>query len=152
MACTYYHGISRAVDVQIYSLKSDSWRSINCLDNKQVGIYRPDRFVNGKIYFVNCNSFDRYLIYIDLLNEKWQKMEQPTYGEGDYDLQLGLYGSDLCGYINNWEKFMSLWVMKESWTKIFTINYAEYPSWYALPFSCQIKVKLWLVLHHMIIS
>ncbi|WMV46937.1 hypothetical protein MTR67_040322 [Solanum verrucosum] len=50
-------------------------------------------------------------------------MEQPPYREGKYDLQLGLYGSDLCGYVNNWRKCVSLWVMKKSWTKILTIKY-----------------------------
>ncbi|KAG5586713.1 hypothetical protein H5410_047147 [Solanum commersonii] len=35
-------------------------------------------------------------------------MEQPPYGEGKYDLQLGLYGSDLCGYVNNWRNCVSL--------------------------------------------
>ncbi|KAK4706726.1 hypothetical protein R3W88_033690 [Solanum pinnatisectum] len=132
-ACTYYHGHLHNVEVQIYSLKSDSWRSINCL-NKGVRIYRSCKFVNGKIYWTSYTFSDRYIIYIDLVNEKWIKVEQPSYEEEDYDLQLGIYGSDLSDYINNRRKFVSLWVIKKSWTKIFSIKYDDSPFSYVLPF------------------
>ncbi|KAG5586737.1 hypothetical protein H5410_047171 [Solanum commersonii] len=88
VACTYYHGHSRDVEVQIYIV------------------------------------------------QKWIKVEQPSYEEGDYDLQLGMYGSDLSGYINNNRgKCVSLWVMKKSWTKIlFSIKYDDSSFSFVLPF------------------
>ncbi|KAM3249605.1 hypothetical protein P3L10_011375 [Capsicum annuum] len=104
---TYYLGYLRDVDAQIYSLKSDSWRSISYLLNG-VTINRPGRFVDGNLYWVNSNSTERNIIYIDLVYEKWEKMELPSFGEGDNDLWLGVLGSDLSVCIDNEGKHASV--------------------------------------------
>ncbi|XP_049406439.1 F-box/kelch-repeat protein At3g23880-like [Solanum stenotomum] len=91
VACTYYNGqYSYDTQVHIYSLKTDSRRNIHCLDQKRDFIENSGKFVNGKIYWVNDDSSDPNIFYIDLVNEKLEKMEQPPHGEGNYDLQLGL--------------------------------------------------------------
>ncbi|XP_070040544.1 F-box/kelch-repeat protein At3g23880-like [Nicotiana tomentosiformis] len=132
---------SSDVEVKIYSLKSDSWRSIHSLPQR-VRLSGLSWFVNGKLHW--DNNTDRFfgngcnIIYIDLADEKWGKMEQPSYGEGDTDLWLGLLGNDLSVNRNDKRKHVSVWVMKEygvneSWSKMFTINYADYPYSYVLP-------------------
>ncbi|XP_059309976.1 F-box/kelch-repeat protein At3g23880-like [Lycium ferocissimum] len=142
---TYCDGHSHDVEVNIYSLKSDSWRNIHYLRDGMI-FSLPGKFVNGKLYWAtffngehpknsNCPLCeDRNIISIDLVDEKLEKVEQPSYGEGDNDLRLGVLGNDLSVYINNEGKHVSLWVMKKCWTKMFTIKYANYPSSYALPF------------------
>ncbi|OIT31749.1 f-boxkelch-repeat protein, partial [Nicotiana attenuata] len=146
VGCFYYDcSNSSNVEVEIYSLKSDSWKSIRSLPDEMRFLTELGKFVNGKLYWANnnCNHYFSYkgcnIISIDLVDEKWEKVEQPSYEEGDIDLQLGLFGSDLSVYINNAGKHVSVWVMKEygvrqSWTKMFTIKYADYSYLYARPF------------------
>ncbi|KAJ8547106.1 hypothetical protein K7X08_010692 [Anisodus acutangulus] len=130
MRCTYY---SSDVEVQIYCLKSDAWRSIHYLQDG-VSFSCPSKFVNGKLYWANYTdrSFykSRYIISINLVD--WEKVEQPSY-RGDYNLQLGLLSSELSVYINK-EKHAYVWVMKKSWTKLFTVKYADNPDSFAVPF------------------
>ncbi|XP_075086063.1 F-box protein CPR1-like [Nicotiana tabacum] len=122
---------SSDVEVKIYSLKSDSWRSIHSLPQR-VRLSGLSWFVNGKLHW--DNNTDRFfgngcnIIYIDLADEKWGKMEQPSYGKGN----------DLSVNRNDKRKHVSVWVMREygvneSWSKMFTINYADYPYSYVLP-------------------
>ncbi|XP_016490847.1 F-box/kelch-repeat protein At3g23880-like [Nicotiana tabacum] len=143
VGCFYYDYSSFDVEVGIYSLKSDSWKSICSLPDGMGFLIELGKFVNGKLHWVNNINDYSYegcnIISIDLVDEKWETVEQPSYEEGDIDLQLGLFGSDLSIYINNEGKHVSVWVMKEygvreSWTKMFTIKYADYSYSYAQPF------------------
>ncbi|XP_060181962.1 F-box/kelch-repeat protein At3g06240-like [Lycium barbarum] len=117
---TYCDGHSHDVEVNIYSLKSDSWRNIHYLRGGMI-FSLPGKFVNGKLYWAtflngehpnnsNCPLCkDRNIISIDLVDEKLEKAEQPSYGEGANDLRLGVLGNDLSVYINNEGKHVSLY-------------------------------------------
>ncbi|XP_059282526.1 F-box/kelch-repeat protein At3g23880-like [Lycium ferocissimum] len=128
--------------LKLYSLKSDSWRSVdpwaNVADRRsreQLDV--SGKFVKGKLYWPTATVDGLYVFYkewnitsFDLANEKWGKVEHPCYEEGDIDLLLEVLGSDLSVFCNNHGKHISIWIMKEygvkeSWTKMFTINYPD---------------------------
>ncbi|XP_060181960.1 F-box/kelch-repeat protein At3g23880-like [Lycium barbarum] len=120
------------VKVKIYSLKSDYWRTV--IGNYPGEMCSSDvgTFVNGKLHWASNNGCCLHrgwnIISIDLTDEKWGKLEQPRYGEGDTLLLLSVLRSDLsvcCSYMRS---HTDVWVMKEygvkeSWTKMLTIKY-----------------------------
>nr|XP_016511225.1 PREDICTED: uncharacterized protein LOC107828440 [Nicotiana tabacum]XP_016511226.1 PREDICTED: uncharacterized protein LOC107828440 [Nicotiana tabacum]XP_016511227.1 PREDICTED: uncharacterized protein LOC107828440 [Nicotiana tabacum] len=80
--------------VQKPSLKSDSWRT---LDNFQGGLlFDPSaKLVNEKFHWATMDGDGWGIMSIDLADDKYWKMEQPLYGEGEFHLKLGVLGSDL---------------------------------------------------------
>ncbi|MCD7451387.1 hypothetical protein HAX54_011695 [Datura stramonium] len=133
--------------VEIYSLNSDSWRSIDDFPSGVLSM-KSGMLVNGKLHWANTAFQDlpsynaRGIISIDLANGKWGKVEQPCYGEGDFDSTLGVLGSDLSLFCNYQRIHADVWVwkeygVKESWTKMFTINLPYDPVGYqCCPFFC----------------
>lgn len=101
---------SRDIEVKVYSLKSDSWTSVDACGEILNGSCRKmilngsGLFTNGKLHcqtiiagpnFSNARK-GRDIISFDLTNEKWEKMEKPSYGVNETDLCMGTFGSDLC--------------------------------------------------------
>ncbi|XP_055822265.1 F-box protein CPR1-like [Solanum dulcamara] len=93
-------------------------------------------FVDGKLHWgTYISGPDEHLgenvISFDLAYEKWEKMEKPSYGEGETELCVGKLGSDLCVFTNSkTTDHLGAWVMKEygvkeSWIKMFTITYPD---------------------------
>ncbi|XP_019241723.1 PREDICTED: F-box protein CPR30-like [Nicotiana attenuata] len=97
--------------------------------------------LNGKLHWASSSTtshdFHSYngwdIGYIDLADGKWGKMDTPCYGEGDFQFMqcLGVLGSDLSVFCNSQKIYTDVWVMKEngvkeSLTKMFTINYPAY--------------------------
>lgn len=80
--------------VDICSLKSDSWRT---LDNFQGGLlFDPSaKLVDEKFHWATMDGDGWGIMSIDLADDKYWKMEQPLYGEGEFHLKLGVLGSDL---------------------------------------------------------
>ncbi|XP_060206774.1 F-box protein CPR1-like isoform X2 [Lycium barbarum] len=131
---------SDGVEVKVYSLKSDSWTSVDyCWEilnapgsSQKMKLYGTGLFANGKLHWDTITSgpimrWGRNIISFDLANEKWEKMEKPSYGVGESDLWVGKLGSDLCVYSDYRTTHLGAWVMKdygvkESWTKMFTIR------------------------------
>ncbi|XP_060180332.1 F-box protein CPR1-like [Lycium barbarum] len=127
-------------EVKIYSLKSDSWRSIHSL---QGGVYFRElgKFVNGKLHWatIDDHHLDKgcNIISIDLACEKLGAVELPCYGEGNSALSLGVFESNLSMVCTDPRTHLDVcvvevWVMKEydvkeSWTKMFTIKYPPVP-------------------------
>ncbi|XP_055822266.1 F-box protein CPR1-like, partial [Solanum dulcamara] len=115
-------GDSDDVEVKVYSLKSDSWNSIdNYGDTLSCG---SGSFVDGMLHW----HTGRNIISFDLANEKWDKMEKPSYEVGETKLYLGKLGSDLCIFCDYNRTHLRVWVMKEygvkeSWIKMFNIKY-----------------------------
>ncbi|XP_006356410.1 F-box/kelch-repeat protein At3g23880-like isoform X1 [Solanum tuberosum] len=116
-------------EAAIYSLKSDSWRTLE--DFKPGVSYCGEaKFVNHKLHWITFRRRRMSITSIDLVDEKWGKLDLPSYNKGR-DLKLGVLGSDLSVLCNNDERTHSdVWVMKEygvkaSWTKLYTIRYPE---------------------------
>ncbi|KAK6794214.1 hypothetical protein RDI58_007667 [Solanum bulbocastanum] len=96
------------------------------------------KFVNGKIYWVTHGPdfFNMYkdgnIISTSLADEKWGKVEQPSYGIGHFSLSLGVFGSDFSIFCDNMVSHVDVWVMKvygieECWIKMLTIEYPDDP-------------------------
>ncbi|KAM3396167.1 hypothetical protein P3S68_005173 [Capsicum galapagoense] len=103
-------------EINIYSLKDDSWRTVHC---------------SRRVTRIDIKS-GWSITSFHLSNEKWRKVERPYYGEEDKFLVLGVLESNLSMISNNSTTHVDVWVMKEcenkeSWRKIFTVNYSLYP-------------------------
>ncbi|XP_059316547.1 F-box/kelch-repeat protein At3g23880-like [Lycium ferocissimum] len=116
----------RKYDAKIYSLKSDSWRTLDDFQGKILfNEYSSGKLVNGKLHWVTTGGDDRVITSIDLVDEKCRKVMEPYYGEESLYLTLGVLESDFSVVLSNHER-MDVWVMKEygvkeSWTKLYTI-------------------------------
>ncbi|XP_049407834.1 F-box/kelch-repeat protein At3g23880-like [Solanum stenotomum] len=138
VACIYLRGSLPLFGdyVKIYSLKDDSWRSIN-FPRDWVKSFNCGKFVNGKLnwaYRSYCTGpFWRKgwnIISLDLADEKWEKVETPCYSKEDGVFELGVLENNLSVIRNgNYEGTdLDVWVMKEygvkeSWIKMFTFQY-----------------------------
>ncbi|KAK6780697.1 hypothetical protein RDI58_022881 [Solanum bulbocastanum] len=138
---------SLQIEVKEYSLKSDSWRTVdNC--PSMAPLKQSGMFVNGKLHWVSIIDLKRIIISFDLAYGKWGEMELPCYwkrGRGTV-LSLEVLGSDLsvlcdCDktcMLDVW--FMKKYGVKESWMKMFTIKIPENQSVYG--FLGQIRVHM----------
>nr|XP_016505835.1 PREDICTED: F-box/kelch-repeat protein At3g23880-like [Nicotiana tabacum] len=146
------HDGLRHAKAKIFSVNSDSWTSVDNFQEGVVFIRSKGMFVNGKLYWTNNSTTRRLRCYnswgivsINLADEKWEKVEKPCYGEGDFGftLCLGVLGSDLSLFCNNWSGRVDLWVMKddgvkESWTRIVNIKRPDnYIVHLFFPFFCK---------------
>ncbi|PHT33923.1 hypothetical protein CQW23_25723 [Capsicum baccatum] len=134
--CISEDGGSYNTVVNIYSLKADSWRTINKFQGNFL-INSPGKFVNGKLYWAlssDVNTFNMCnIISLDLADETWRMLELPaSYGEASYPLTLGVMGSHLSVLCLNCHEqtYSDVWIMKDcgvklSWTKIFTVDHPK---------------------------
>ncbi|XP_059291388.1 F-box/kelch-repeat protein At3g23880-like [Lycium ferocissimum] len=125
----FFDSNNRYVDAKIYSLMSDSWRT---LDDFQGRVFprHSSKLVNGKLHLVTDDD-GWGIMSVDLVDEKCRKMEQPFYRKENLCLNLGVLGSDLSVICNYWRNFLinqaEVWIMKEygvkeSWMKLYTIK------------------------------
>ncbi|KAM3304090.1 F-box/kelch-repeat protein [Capsicum chacoense] len=134
--CIYDDGGSYDSVVNIYGLRTDSWRTIHKFHGNLL-INSSGKFVDGKLYWALSADVDTFnmcnIISLDLADESWKSLPLPTsYGEGSYPLTLGVVGNDLSVLCPNcYEGTNSdVWIMKHSgvtvsWTKNFTINHPK---------------------------
>ncbi|KAH0676335.1 hypothetical protein KY285_024136 [Solanum tuberosum] len=87
-------------------------------------------FVKGKFHWTtNTRDYNECeIISFGLADENVGKVEQPYYGEGKRISELGVLGCDLCGFSHHLTIGVDVWIMKEygvkeSWTKMCTIEY-----------------------------
>ncbi|XP_059300099.1 F-box/kelch-repeat protein At3g23880-like [Lycium ferocissimum] len=122
--------------VKIYSLNSHCWRSTDDFHG-ELPVGKSGMVVNGKLHWftfiAGLSAIDRVglngrdIVSVNLADGKYGKVEHPCYGEGKFDLTLGVLGSDLSVVCNNGKTYTDVWVMKEygvkeSWIKMLTIN------------------------------
>ena len=120
-------------EIDIYSLKKDSWQIIHCSLNV-IRLIGSGKFVNGKFYWttrINIQS-GWSITSFNLINEKWSKVERLYNGEESEALVLGVLGNNLSAICNNSTTHVDVWTMeeyedKESWIKMFAIDCALNP-------------------------
>ncbi|CAN4124464.1 unnamed protein product [Withania somnifera] len=152
--CIYDDGGCYDTVVNIYSLRTDSWRTMDKFQGNFL-VNSPGKFVDGKLYWALSSDVDTFnmckIISLDLADETWKMLVLPTsYGEDSYPLALGVIGNDLSVLCPNCHEGTNseVWIMKHSgvkvsWTKIFTIDHPKdlgefifFSSIFSIP-SCQ---------------
>ncbi|XP_049406056.1 F-box/kelch-repeat protein At3g23880-like [Solanum stenotomum] len=122
---------------KMYSLNNNSWKH---LDDLQIAMSfnNSGMLVNVKLHWAITNKYSGYyndcvIFVVDLANGRWEEMENPCYGEGNFDFMpyLGVLGNDLSMICHPLMTHVDVWVMKEygdkeSWTKMFNIRCVGY--------------------------
>lgn len=123
--------------VQLYSLKSDSWKSLDDLPSALSGGNLQGvsgTFVEGSLHWLSYTTDGpdkRWnIISFNLADEKWGTLEKPCYEEGELVLWLGVIGSDLSLFVDCEGTHIDVWVMQKyavqgSWNKKFIIKYPD---------------------------
>nr|XP_009764586.1 PREDICTED: F-box/kelch-repeat protein At3g23880-like [Nicotiana sylvestris] len=128
--------------VSIYSLKNDSWRRLDDIQGL-VAYNRWPKLVSRKLHWVNVGE-GRTIMSIDLVDEKYGKVEQPLYEEGQKFLKLGVLGNDFSVLCHYYLIRADVWVMKEygvkeSGIKLYTFKYHNAPEPAAFPTHLHVK-------------
>ncbi|KAK8480480.1 hypothetical protein V6N13_100486 [Hibiscus sabdariffa] len=113
--------------VELYSLKSDSWKEISVPDVHVYGSPLFNNYVNGSYYWQAIHNSDYLILSFDMVNEKFSTLPLPEFGGtlAQYYLQL-LDFNGVLGAIfyprEGTDKSFDLWVMNGSWTKQFSVE------------------------------
>ncbi|XP_049390493.1 F-box/kelch-repeat protein At3g23880-like [Solanum stenotomum] len=121
--------------VYIYSLRNNSWTTFR--DQLQCFLVNHyGRFVSGKLYWTSSTCINKYKVCkitsFDLADGTWGSLELPICGKDNFDINLGVVGSDLSLLYTcqRGAATSDVWIMKHSgvnvsWTKLFTIKYPQ---------------------------
>ncbi|KAH0752126.1 hypothetical protein KY285_005274 [Solanum tuberosum] len=74
--------------------------------------------MKGKLHWITSAIYHnvrkrRGITSFSLADENWGKVEEPCYGGRSSISELGVLGSDLCGFSNHRTIGVDVWVMKE---------------------------------------
>ncbi|KAL4302158.1 hypothetical protein GQ457_10G000230 [Hibiscus cannabinus] len=123
-----YVEVDRNEKVELYSLRSDSWKKISLPEVSADGAPLFNNYINGFYYWLGSGYYDHenYILSFDMVNEKFSTLPLPLpMTSGSYYLDLldfnGLLGA-LLPLGEGTEESFDLWVMNGSWTKQFTID------------------------------
>ncbi|KAK8556413.1 hypothetical protein V6N13_064443 [Hibiscus sabdariffa] len=113
--------------VELYSLKSDSWKEIS---HPRVvpGDSPPfNSYVNGFYYWQTIRNCDFLILSFDMVNEKFSTLPLPQFGGtlAQYYLHLLDFNGFLGAIIyprEGTDKYFDLWVMNRSWSKTLSIE------------------------------
>lgn len=141
-------GVYRVTQVSIYSIRTDSWRSIGNF-GEGVELDKPGKLFNGKLHW----EVRPFVVSVNLENEMCEAFELPYYGEHRIDSALGEFEGKLAVLCHHYCTF-DVWVMKEygvkeSWTKIFNVIDGDdlWYNFYSPPLFFQKKNGEVVVLH-----
>ncbi|XP_039005110.1 F-box/kelch-repeat protein At3g23880-like [Hibiscus syriacus] len=126
------------MQVELYSLKSDSWTEIVEPDGLPYGGAVFNTYVNGFYYWQALGDFDKLVLAFDMVDEKFSTLPMP-----EFDVPLTQYYWELLEFngllgaivypIKGSEKSFDLWVMNGCWSKQFSIESVrgvERPLWF----------------------
>ncbi|XP_047331917.1 F-box/kelch-repeat protein At3g23880-like [Impatiens glandulifera] len=134
----------KSTEVNIYGLKSDSWRKIGIFP-KGFPMDTQCTFVSGSLHWAPTgeDELDYYwntwnsIVSFDLSKETYSEFSQPCYGKGALESKLGVLYDSLSLLCNIGDEHIGyeradVWVMKEygkveSWSKLFSIRYSSHP-------------------------
>ncbi|XVF69223.1 hypothetical protein PTKIN_Ptkin11bG0063700 [Pterospermum kingtungense] len=113
--------------VELYSLKSDSWKQISCPEAEPYWNSSFNNYINGFYYWQAAGNSDCFVLSFDMANEKFSTLPFPEFGGSlsQCYLQLldfnGSLGAIVYPKMGTEESFY-LWVMNGSWTRKFSIE------------------------------
>ncbi|XP_060170560.1 F-box protein CPR1-like [Lycium barbarum] len=135
-------------DVKVYSLKSKSWKGVE--EFPYLVKLRLCTYLNGALHWVVSTEIkiplERLIVAFDLETEKCRIVPHPPYTNETFSVKLDVLGGCLCTshsywfdcflddwqYLDSFVDHMDIWVMKEygvkeSWTKIMSIEQPDTP-------------------------
>ncbi|XP_058767133.1 F-box/kelch-repeat protein At3g23880-like [Vicia villosa] len=122
----YNSDIEHATRAKLYTLKADSWRTIQPFpsDFGTLLTYPRGRYVSGTVNWMTCQ---RSIVSFDLVNESYRKILPPRQQRKPRYLGLSVLRDWLCITYDH-----DVWVMKEygildSWTKLFNVTHLLNP-------------------------
>ncbi|KAK4253318.1 hypothetical protein QN277_010641 [Acacia crassicarpa] len=125
--------------VEVYSLATGSWRNITgkapiILLCMQV-LWKNQMFINGVIHWVvsqrRNGRIHNFILTFDLVEEGFGELTLPEIlRESPYQLSI-LAGEDSLAVVHTYcsevdEEYISIWVMKESWSEVFHCDTRRY--------------------------
>lgn len=120
------------VEVMMYTLKTNSWRSIvdfppNCLPPVWKGIC-----VNGALHWIASRESNEIIASVHLAKETFGEVLLPDCRDVYFESVLDVVSGCLGVVGEKGETFVEVWVMKEygireSWTKLVVIPYVTHP-------------------------
>ncbi|XP_057503963.1 F-box/kelch-repeat protein At3g23880-like [Actinidia eriantha] len=120
-------------EVKVYSLRTGSWRRIGDFPHGcfLIGL---GKLLNGAFHWVACTNgiVPRIVVSMDLGTGRYGEVLEPDYGDGHFDIELGVLSGCLCIFPVYDRICADVWVMKEygireSWTKLVVIHYINDP-------------------------
>lgn len=133
MCCFYRYGVNIETVINVYSLRTNSWRRIQ--DYKQGGLITSPFgvFVNGAlhwlVHFKTGFNISWGILSLNVTEEEsYGEIMQPEYENGSFTLTLGVLEGCLCVFCNYDQFRMDVWLMKEygvkeSWIKLVSITH-----------------------------
>ncbi|XP_075487094.1 F-box/kelch-repeat protein At3g23880-like [Primulina tabacum] len=121
--------------VKIYSSKTNSWKRMGDFKGG-VPLDDSGKFASRKLHWSISSKlgldFRWDIVSLDMENEEYGTVDQPNYGEREFDSTLGVLGECICVLCNCQCINADLWVLKEygvkqSWTKVATVPYMDIP-------------------------
>ncbi|XP_027165917.1 F-box/kelch-repeat protein At3g23880-like [Coffea eugenioides] len=123
-------------EVLVYSVKTESWKSIGEFQGGFPSVGGCGCLVNGRLHWELHNAgWDFKVVFLDLATETFGSLDLALKtnggtgisGRNGFRSDLGTFGASLCFVCKNYrDHFVELWVMKEygvgeSWTKVLSV-------------------------------
>ncbi|XVE58619.1 hypothetical protein DITRI_Ditri04bG0184000 [Diplodiscus trichospermus] len=117
--------------VRVYSLKTNFWRRIQDfpfgVPCDEAGKY-VDGSLNWAVFRRQEMGFSWIIVSLDLAQETYKEVLQPSYGDGAGERTLGILDGCLCVLCCYGRMYADVWVMREfgkreSWTKVVTVPF-----------------------------
>ncbi|XVF69221.1 hypothetical protein PTKIN_Ptkin11bG0063500 [Pterospermum kingtungense] len=114
--------------VELYSIKSDSWKEISDPGTKPFCLPLFNSYINGLYYWKVAGNSDCFVLSFDMAKEEFSTFPSPKFSGSldQYDLQLLNFNRSLGAIVypkKGIEKSFDLWVMmSRSWTRKFNIQ------------------------------
>ncbi|XP_059432374.1 F-box/kelch-repeat protein At3g06240-like [Corylus avellana] len=136
------NGSEKMINVDVFSLKTSSWRRI-CYGGCKFDLLDPmGTFFNGSVYWQAKHGGDTdrmtLIVSFDLVEEKFRELPKPD-GSFAAGPMLGVLGECLCACCSEFRKGVELWAMEEegaevSWIKLANVSRRTEPA-YVLDYS-----------------
>ncbi|XP_028755028.1 F-box protein CPR1 [Neltuma alba] len=131
---SYYIDLhSRTFDsqVKLYSLRTNSWKTIQHMPYALCCARTMGVFVGGALHWVVTRKLEPdapdLIIAFDLKYENFREVPLPDLGNQNFQMEVALLGRSLCMLANYQNTRVDIWVMKEyghkeTWCNLFTLN------------------------------